>query len=86
MEVIDVHCHVVPSEFPAAPSSCGAQWPHMDHRAEHKAMVMVGAKEFRLVDHRCWDARRRVADMNAEEVGMQVLSPMPDIKQSFARQ
>lgn len=78
MKVIDVHCHVVPSEFPAAPSACD-QWPSMDHRADRQAMVMVGQKEFRLVDSRCWDVARRVADMNDEDVGMQALSPMPEL-------
>lgn len=78
MKVIDVHCHIVPAEFPPKPSSC-ERWPHMDHRADRQACVMIGGKEFRLVDNRCWDAARRIADMNAEEVGMQVLSPMPEL-------
>ena len=80
MKVIDVHCHIVPMEFPAAPPSCGAEkWLCMDHRADNQAMVMVGGKEFRLVDSRCWDAARRIADMNAEEVGLQAISPMPEL-------
>ena len=78
MKVVDVHCHVVPSEFPAAPSNCD-QWPSMNHRADNQAMVMVGKKEFRLVDSRCWDVARRIADINEEEVGMQALSPMPEL-------
>jgi aminocarboxymuconate-semialdehyde decarboxylase len=78
MTVIDVHCHVVPAEFPPTPSSC-ERWPHMDHRADRQAGIMIGGKEFRLVDSRCWDAARRVADMNEDDVGMQVLSPMPEL-------
>ncbi len=78
MKVVDVHCHVVPSEFPAAPPSCG-QWPRMDHRGDRQAMVMIGKKEFRLVDSRCWDIERRIADMDGEDVGMQALSPMPEL-------
>jgi aminocarboxymuconate-semialdehyde decarboxylase len=78
VKVIDVHCHVVPSEFPPAPTSCD-QWPSMEHRGDRQAMVMVGKKEFRLVDSRCWDAERRIADMNREDVGMQALSPMPEL-------
>jgi aminocarboxymuconate-semialdehyde decarboxylase len=80
MKVIDVHCHIVPADFPAAPPSCGAQeWPRMDHRADRQAAVMVGGKEFRVVDSRCWDTARRIADMNAEEVGLQAISPMPEL-------
>jgi aminocarboxymuconate-semialdehyde decarboxylase len=78
MKAIDVHCHVVPAEFPAAPATC-ARWPQMDHRANNQAGVMIAGKEFRLVDSRCWDTARRLADMNGEEVGMQVLSPMPEL-------
>jgi aminocarboxymuconate-semialdehyde decarboxylase len=78
MKVIDVHCHVVPSAFPAAPPTC-ARWPRMDHRADNQAMVMIGKREFRLVDHRCWDTARRIADMNEEDVGMQAISPMPEL-------
>jgi aminocarboxymuconate-semialdehyde decarboxylase len=78
MKVIDVHCHVVPADFPAAPQSC-ERWPHMDHRANNQAGVMIAGKEFRLVDSRCWDTARRIADMNGEDVGKQVLSPMPEL-------
>lgn len=40
---------------------------------------MIGKKEFRLVDSRCWDTERRIADMNEDDVGMQALSPMPEL-------
>ena len=78
MQVIDVHCHVVPGEFPPTPPSC-QRWPAMDHRANDQAMVMIGKREFRLVDNRCWDTARRIADMQEEDVGMQALSPMPEL-------
>jgi aminocarboxymuconate-semialdehyde decarboxylase len=77
--VIDVHCHVVPRGFPPAPCSCTAHWPKNDPRAEDQAMVMLGDKEFRLVDHRSWDVWRRIADMDQQGVGIQVLSPMPEL-------
>jgi len=79
MQVIDAHCHIVPAEFPPAPPNCRPHWPQMDHRANAHAAVMIGGKEFRLVDSRCWDAARRIADMNQEDVGMQAISPMPEL-------
>ncbi len=79
MKVIDVHCHIVPAEFPPAAPTCAERWPAMDHRANNEAMVMVGKKEFRLVDSRCWDVKRRVADMDAEGTAVQVVSPMPEL-------
>jgi aminocarboxymuconate-semialdehyde decarboxylase len=51
----------------------------MQHRPENRAMVMIGEREFRLVDHRCWDGNRRVADMDEADVGIQVVSPMPEL-------
>jgi aminocarboxymuconate-semialdehyde decarboxylase len=80
LSVIDVHTHIVPENFPAAPSpSCAPRWPTMVHKPEKKASVMIGGKEFRLVDHRCWECTRRVADMDEGEIAMQVLSPMPEL-------
>ncbi len=79
MKVVDMHCHMVPAHFPVAPPSCGIHWPHMDHRPNHTAAVMIGNKEFRLVDHRCWDTQRRIADMDGQGVALQVLSPMPEL-------
>ena len=70
MNAIDVHCHVVPAEFPALPPSClSDKWPSMDHRDNRQAMVMSGKREFRLVDSRCWDPERRAEDMDAQVVG-----------------
>lgn len=80
MKVIDVHCHIVPADFPAAPPSCAAgKWPVMEDRPNAQRAMMVGGKEMRVVDNRAWDAARRIADMNGEDVGMQAVSPMPEI-------
>ena len=49
----------------------------MDHRESQQAMVMIGKREFRLVDHRAWDVDRRLVDMEEEDVRLQVVSPMP---------
>jgi aminocarboxymuconate-semialdehyde decarboxylase len=78
MTIIDVHCHIVPADFPAAPPSC-QRWPSLEPRGEGRAAVMIGGAEFRIIDNRCWDTARRIADMTKETVGMQVLSPMPEL-------
>ena len=57
---IDVHAHVVPAGFPAAPASCCEQWPGMAHGEGGRASVMMGAREFRKIDSRSWDAPRRL--------------------------
>jgi aminocarboxymuconate-semialdehyde decarboxylase len=80
MKVIDVHCHIVPAEFPAVPPSCAVErWPLMEDRSNAQRAMMVGGKEMRVVDNRAWDAARRIADMNGEDVGMQAVSPMPEL-------
>ncbi len=80
MKVIDVHCHIVPADFPAAPSTCAPEkWPRMEERDNGQRAMMTGGREMRVVDNRAWEAARRIADMNGEDVGMQAISPMPEI-------
>jgi len=40
-------------------------------------MIMVGSREFRPVGAESWDAQRRLADMDADGVDVQVVSPTP---------
>jgi aminocarboxymuconate-semialdehyde decarboxylase len=40
---------------------------------------MVGGKVFRVIDSRSWDAARRLNDMAADDVNVQVVSPMPEL-------
>jgi aminocarboxymuconate-semialdehyde decarboxylase len=80
MKVIDVHCHIVPADFPVAPASCAPEkWPLMENRDNGQRAMMVGGREMRVVDNRAWDAARRIADMNGEEIGLQAISPMPEL-------
>lgn len=76
---IDVHAHIVPADFPVAPAHCCDQWPHMAHHEGGKASVMIGGREFRKIDNRSWDVPRRLADMDAQDVALQALSPMPEL-------
>src|SRR6185437_12636445 len=80
MKVVDVHCHIVPADFPAAPPTCAPEkWPRMEDRGNGQRAMMTGKREMRVVDNRAWEAARRIADMNGEDVGMQAISPMPEI-------
>jgi aminocarboxymuconate-semialdehyde decarboxylase len=40
-------------------------------------MIMLGTREFRRVGPQCWDAATRLADMDADGVAAQVVSPTP---------
>jgi aminocarboxymuconate-semialdehyde decarboxylase len=79
--LIDVHSHVVPRSLPRDPTGgeIGA-WPSVHCEACGRlAKVMVGNKPFRDIDDRSWDVERRVADMDADGVWQQALSPMPEL-------
>lgn len=45
--------------------------------SERDAVIMLGAREFRRIQHDCWDAGVRLADMDADGVDVQVVSPTP---------
>lgn len=76
---VDVHAHVVPADFPVSPAGCDHQWPCVQHHADGRAGVMIGGREFRKIDNRSWDVPRRLTDMDAEDVAIQALSPMPEL-------
>jgi aminocarboxymuconate-semialdehyde decarboxylase len=71
---VDVHSHYVPKGWPELPGADPA-WLRID--SEREAMIMVGSREFRRVQSDCWDPAVRVADMDADGVGQQVVSPTP---------
>lgn len=78
LPVIDMHAHFVPHEFPNLVERFGtAGWPWMRHDGPDDATIMIGDREFRRVDSRCWDARRRLEDMDRDGVDMQLVSPTP---------
>lgn len=75
--VIDVHTHVVPAYIPADPRG-GKLWPSVAREGDD-ANVMIDGRIFRRIDSRSWDVMRRLGDMRADGVDMQVLSPMPEL-------
>lgn len=86
MTRIDVHTHYVPRTWPDLSHAAGpaADWPWMRAESERAAMIMVGSTEFRRVGAACWDAETRLADMDADGIDIQVVSPTP-VFFSYAR-
>ncbi|MFT4009199.1 MAG: amidohydrolase family protein [Nocardioidaceae bacterium] len=72
-DAIDVHSHYVPKGWPDL--GPGRPWLRVD--SERDAMIMLGDSEFRRIGADCWDAEVRIADMDADEVAVQVVSPTP---------
>ncbi|MBK1782726.1 amidohydrolase family protein [Prauserella cavernicola] len=76
--VVDVHTHLVPRGWPDLAAACGGEgWPWLRLDSEREAMIMVGEQEFRPVGAQCWDPATRLADMAADAVDVQVVSPTP---------
>jgi aminocarboxymuconate-semialdehyde decarboxylase len=75
---IDVHTHFVPKAWPDLSAAVGAgSWPWLRADSEREAMIMVGSSEFRRIDASSWDAEARIADMDADGIDLQVVSPTP---------
>ena len=78
---IDIHTHYVPHGWPDLATSdetaAEGEWPWLRIDTEHDAMIMLGTNEFRRIESDCWDAERRLADMDADRIHAQVVSPTP---------
>ncbi|MDH3350750.1 MAG: amidohydrolase [Gammaproteobacteria bacterium] len=76
--VTDIHSHFLPKEWPDLAERFGTpDWPWMRHTEAGKAMLMVGEKEFRPVYDACWDAGRRIEEMDRDGIDRQVISATP---------
>ena len=77
---IDIHTHIVPQKFPPYTGvGRDVPWPSMAPAHACHAHVMVEGKIYRTVHQSCWIAEERVKDMDARSIGMQALSPMPEL-------
>jgi aminocarboxymuconate-semialdehyde decarboxylase len=77
---IDIHTHVVPENFPAhARPGADVAWPSMAPAHACHRHVMLSGKVYRTVPDSSWDVAKRTAGMDAQRVGRQVLSPMPEL-------
>ena len=75
---IDVHSHSVPHGWPnLAEVLGGSDWPRLTIESEREAVIMIGTQEFRRITDSSWNADVRLADMDADGVAQQVVSPTP---------
>jgi aminocarboxymuconate-semialdehyde decarboxylase len=78
MNTIDMHSHFFPREWEDLGRRFGGgDWPWMKHLGGGKAMVMVGDKEFRPIYSACWDAEKRLEEMDRDGVDLQVMCSTP---------
>lgn len=77
---IDIHAHVVPATLPAyIGDRLPTAWPSMAPAHPCHRHVMIADKVYRTVSDKCWDVEKRLADMPELGLGIQVLSPMPEL-------
>lgn len=78
MTVVDMHSHFVPESWPDLAERFGTNdWPWLKHTAPGKAMIMVGKREFRPIYDACWNAARRIEEMDRDGVDIQVMCATP---------
>lgn len=76
--LIDVHTHAIaPDLIDLASAYPDDHWPALDRHSETEAWLLFGGQRYRPIDHRCWSASVRIADMDRQGVVVQVLSPIP---------
>jgi aminocarboxymuconate-semialdehyde decarboxylase len=78
--IVDMHAHIIPENFPPAGTRPSAwSWPSMDHFEAGRARVMIGGGNYRTVHDGNWSVERRLRDMKAQSVDVEVISPMPEL-------
>lgn len=75
---VDMHTHAISPSLPdLAGRSAYQRWPSVVRTSEEAADIYVAGAHFRAIDDRCWSVPRRLADMDAAQVDVQVISPVP---------
>jgi aminocarboxymuconate-semialdehyde decarboxylase len=78
MPVIDIHNHFFPQTWPDLAARFGSpDWPWIKHTEPGKADIMVGDRVFRQIYSACWDADKRLEEMDRDGVDLQVISATP---------
>jgi aminocarboxymuconate-semialdehyde decarboxylase len=76
--VIDFHTHILPPQWPdLAARFDDPRWPRIEHLDDCSANILLEGRVFRRVGRSCYEAERRLEDMDRVGVDHQVLSPVP---------
>ncbi len=75
---IDLHTHILPREWPDLDARYGYDgFVRLEHCDACSARMMKGDTLFREISSNTWDPKRRIEEMDASGVAMQVLSTVP---------
>ncbi len=79
--VADVHAHWFPAQLADRSRTTGdPRWPILlvdDERSPARGRIMLGDTTFRNVRAPLWDLDSRIAELDAADVELQVISPVP---------
>lgn len=75
---IDLHTHILPREWPDLDAKYGYPgFIRLEHHQPCCARMMIGDRFFREIGDNTWNPKRRIEEMDAAGVSMQVLSTVP---------
>lgn len=75
---VDIHTHAMSAALPELEQAHPwGRWPSVRPEEGGAATLLVGGRPYRRIDESCWSATRRLSDMDADGVRLQVLSPIP---------
>jgi aminocarboxymuconate-semialdehyde decarboxylase len=83
---IDLHTHILPRDWPDLDAKYGySGFVRFDHYKPCCARMMIGDRVFREITDNVWEPRRRIEEMDAAGVSIQVLSTVPVMFSYWAR-
>jgi aminocarboxymuconate-semialdehyde decarboxylase len=75
---IDLHTHILPRDWPDLDAKYGyGGFVRLDHYKPCCARMMIAGRVFREIIDNVWDPKRRIEEMDDDNVSMQVLSTVP---------
>ena len=75
---IDIHTHFLPPEWEDWTTKYGGdRWVRLEHLDACSANMMIKDRVFRRVTDQCWSPERRIEDMDALGIDIQMISPVP---------
>jgi aminocarboxymuconate-semialdehyde decarboxylase len=87
VQVVDLHTHILPPEWPDFAERYGyGGWVRLVPASDgRRAEMMVDGKRFRTVEPNCWHPQVRLDEATAQGVDFQVLSTVPIMFAYWAR-
>ena len=75
--VVDIHSHFYPQSIPDYSTRFGSEWPGFRLIDSEKGMMTLGGKDFRPIYDACWNAEKRLAEMDECNIDIQLICATP---------